>query len=86
MWQTAGGDFSGTTSATTQVAGIGYYTWGSTSQMVADVQAWLDNPSMNFGWIFVGNENQPQTAKRFDSRETTAAANRPLLTVTFTPP
>ena len=52
--------------------------------MVADVQAWLDDPSGNFGWIVVGNEAKNQTAKRFDSKEGGTTANRPVLTVTFT--
>lgn len=85
-WSTEGGDFSSDPSATTEVANIGSYTWGSTSEMVADVQFWVDSPAMNFGWIVIGNESIPHTTKRFDSRETSGAANRPLLTITFTPP
>ena len=83
-WQTPGGDFSTTASASTSVSGTGNYTWGSTAQLVADVQAWLDDPSSNFGWILLGNEDDNQTAKRFDSKENSAAANRPVLAVSFT--
>ena len=49
-WATPGGDFAGTTSASQSVAGVGDYLWGSTPQMVADVQSWLDTPSSNSGW------------------------------------
>lgn len=83
FWTSAGGDFSGTLSAATIVSGTGSYSWTS-AQMVSDVQAWLDNPSLNFGWIVLGNEAQIETSKRFDSRETTSLGNRPALAITFT--
>ncbi len=83
-WSTPGGDFNSTASATTPVDGVGSYSW-STSQLVADVQAWLADPSSNFGWILIGDETTPST-KRFDSREHSNAANRPQLVVTYTVP
>jgi hypothetical protein len=83
-WTTAGGDFEATASASLTVSGNGFYTW-SGPQLLADVQAWLDNPSSNFGWILVGPENVT-SAKRFDSRESTVAENRPRLTITYTMP
>ena len=42
-WATPGGNFSATVSGVQTVGVIGDYTWTST-QMVQDVQAWLDNP------------------------------------------
>src|SRR3989304_777651 len=54
FWSTAGGDFSSAASAATTVGGTGQYSWSSAG-MVADVQAWLDNPATNFGWIVMGN-------------------------------
>ena len=86
FWSTAGGDFSPTVSGSVNVAGLGPYTWGSTLQMVADVQMWLDNPASNFGWIVIGDEGFAGTAKRFDSREHPTPTNRPMLTINFTPP
>ena len=85
-WSTPGGDFSSAFSASTSVGGLGSYTWGSTSQLVADIQGWVDDPSSNFGWILIGDEAASQTAKRFDSRENGSVANRPVLTITYTPP
>lgn len=85
-WNNPGGDFSSVFSASTSVGGSGSYTWGSTSQLVADVQGWVDQPSINFGWVLIGNEAGSQTAKRFDSRENGTSANRPVLTITYTPP
>lgn len=83
FWANPGGDFASTASASQAVGGIGFYTWGSTPQMVADVQAWLDTPSVNFGWLLLGNESAFPTTKRFDSREDTVQAKRPKLTVFY---
>src|SRR3990170_3786518 len=83
-WTNAGGDFSGTVSASLDVGSTGTYTWGSTSQMVADVQAWLDNPSTNFGWIIRGIEGANESSKRFNSSE--SGQNPPALAITYTPP
>ena len=48
FWATPGGDFSSTVSGA-KVLGpaTGTFTWSSTAQMVADVQAWLNNPGTN---------------------------------------
>ncbi|MSR17634.1 MAG: DNRLRE domain-containing protein [Phycisphaerales bacterium] len=83
-WATPGGSFSATASATKSVGGVGFYTWGPTTEMTANVQAWRASPSTNFGWVVRGNEVTLQSVKRFDSRE--SPANRPQLTITFTPP
>ena len=87
LWSSAGGDFSSTPSASRSVGGIGTYTWSS-AQMIADVQAWVDSPASNFGWLLKGkgDELQSRTSKRFDSRENPTEANRPKLTIQFTPP
>lgn len=83
-WSTAGGDFTATASATA-VAGAQdtFVTWTS-EQMRADVQAWLDTPSSNQGWIAIGNESALKVAKRLDSRENPDTTTRPVLTVNFT--
>ncbi len=86
FWTTAGGDFAPTESAGQSVGGLNSYTWGSTAQMVADVQMWLDTPAGNFGWVIIGDESVTLTAKRFDSRENLTESNRPVLAVDFTPP
>jgi len=83
-WSTPGGDFSTTVSATTSVAGIGNYTW-SGAGLVADVQAWVNGTSSNFGWILLGNEVSTGTAKRLDSSENSTVAFRPSLVVLYVP-
>ena len=84
MWNSAGGDFSGTASASTPVgAADRFYTW-SGSGLIADVQGWVGNSAGNFGWAIIGGEGSEETAERFNSRENTS--NPPRLTVTYTTP
>ncbi|MDB6122435.1 MAG: uncharacterized protein JWQ71_1428 [Pedosphaera sp.] len=65
--------------------GVGNYGFSSNSALVLDVQNWLNNPSSDFGWILLAqNESTLNTAKRFGSRED--GLNRgPVLTIDFTP-
>ena len=86
FWSKPGGDFSATSSAVQTVDDVGSYTWGSTPEMVADVQAWLDSPAENFGWLLLGNEEDPGTVKVFASRDSEEPSARPQLTVSFQPP
>ena len=81
FWTTEGGDFSATVSASQSVGVVGMYTWSS-SQMVTDVQSWLDDPATNFGWLVLGDESEIATAKRFDTRE---SASPPVLTIQYRP-
>ena len=85
LWMSPGGDFAASPSATLAVASPGAYTWGSTADLVADVQSWVDTPTINFGWMLVGNEAAATTAKRFDSRENPDPGVQPELRVVFTP-
>jgi len=85
-WSNAGGDFNSTASSSTSVGSSGAQTWASTTQMVADVQSWLDKPATNFGWLLLGDESTSKTARAFASKEDTTASNRPRLIVTYTPP
>ncbi len=83
FWAMAGGDFSTTVSSSASVGGIRSYTWGPTAQLISDVQAWLDNPANNYGWLLLGDESTTRTVKRFDSRENLIPCNRPILTVEY---
>ena len=86
FWTQPGGDFDAATIQTATVDQPGLYLWDTNEAMVAAVQSWLDHPEGNFGWILVGDESHPTTVKRFDSRETAAEANRPVLYVEYSPP
>jgi hypothetical protein len=56
--------------------------------MVANIQAWLDQPAGNFGWGLIATnfEHVPMTAKRFDTRENVDPSLRPTLFIAYTPP
>lgn len=85
-WTTLGGDFNSEPSATVDVNTVvlGKNIWKS-DVMVADVQRWLNDPSLNFGWILRGGEDDPaSTARRFMSRENANEQDRPKLLVTYT--
>jgi hypothetical protein len=82
-WTSAGGDFDAAADSVTAVNGFGVSTWDSSVKMIARVQDWLDHPSQNFGWIVIGDESNPRTAKRFDSREVDSPSTRPTLTIDF---
>jgi len=84
FWTTAGGNFAAIVSDSQAVSSIDFYTWGSTPQMVNDVQAWLNAPSTNFGWLLRGVENATTNSKRFDARENPDSNLRPLLTINYT--
>jgi hypothetical protein len=87
QWTVPGGkpgtDFLTDTSASKFVSGNGPYTFATTSNLVADVQFWLDNTNSNFGWILISeDEATASTARRFASRE--AGTNAPTLVIEYT--
>jgi len=83
-WTTPGGTFSPAVSASQMISGNGSYTFVSTVSLVSDVQLWVSNPSNNFGWELISeNENLPTTIRRFGSRD--AGASAPLLNIAYTP-
>lgn len=82
-WTTPGGDYAPMKSASALIVGVGSYVWYA-PEMAADVQAWLDQPSNNHGWILIGDESFGMTAKRFDSREINDPDLRPALEIDFT--
>lgn len=86
FWAVPGGDFDPATRAEAIVDPIGSYVWGPTADMAADVQSWLDDPTTNFGWMLLGDETRPQTARRFDARESPDPLVRPALEIIYTPP
>lgn len=82
-WSVAGGDFDATPSGSVAMPTLGLATWISEPGMLADVQSWLDTPAGNFGWILIGAEAAPATAREFYSRE---SATPPSLRIVFTSP
>ena len=84
-WQTPGGDFVPTASATTLVASSGTFSFSSAA-MLTEVQNWLDQPLTAHGWIVMTDETSSPSARAFHSREATNTALRPKLVVTYLPP
>jgi hypothetical protein len=83
LWTADGGDFVPGPSATQMVDQPDFYIW-SDPMLVADVQGWLNNPAQSFGWLIQGDEANPASAKRFDSRQNLDPTFKPQLVVQFT--
>jgi glucose/arabinose dehydrogenase len=85
LWTQGGAaaDAAATASATTLVAGLGMYAWSGPG-LVEDVQAWIDDPATNAGWLLMSqSEATAATAKQLGSRE----GGKPMvLEVGFLPP
>lgn len=85
-WTTDGGDYAATESSSVVIStefSNPRPTWTGAA-LLADVESWRATPASNFGWILIGDETQAFSAQRFISRESTAAADRPRLIVTYT--
>lgn len=88
-WAAPGGregtDFSAASSGRVLVSDVGDYTFESTPELVADVNAWLTNSAENHGWMVkTEDESVGFTARRFASREGLSGA--PVLEVQFAAP
>lgn len=84
-WASQGGDFNPAASATTTVDQSGQYTW-SGGQLISDVQAWLNTPASNFGWLINAPGVGLPEAKRFRTKEHPDVITRPLLVLTVSLP
>lgn len=79
----AGSDFSSIVSSAQLLSGARAYSFGSTPELVADVQSWVNNPGANFGWMLVSDlEDADFTARRLGSR--TDLSTTPSIVVEFT--
>jgi len=85
VWTTPGGTFAATASGSGQAQDFGALTI-SGAGLLADVQAFLADPSQNLGWALIGDESEGETAKKLHSRESTTTASRPKLVLTVSAP
>jgi hypothetical protein len=83
FWVQQGGHFIPNASSSEMVGGKGFYTWQYSIQLVNDVRLWQHAPERNFGWLVMGDEDTPQTAKRFASREGPEDDQQPMLTIEY---
>jgi hypothetical protein len=81
-WANPGGDF-GTITVTIPTASPGIN--NITGEAIkADVESFINNPSINFGWIIrSSNETGSANALRFSSRENANTGQRPTLTINY---
>jgi hypothetical protein len=82
FWTNPGGDYVASPSTVTTVDQLDPFVWLGPG-VVADVQNWLDNPAMNFGWILIGNESTTRTSKRFASLQNPNPDLRPRIRILF---
>ncbi len=83
-WTTPGGDFVATKSASAKVVDIGTIAMTGTS-LVADVQSFINNSAINFGWIVLdSSESTTSSARRYAARGTVNATLRPQITINYT--
>lgn len=81
-WSSAGGDFVSTASAMTSVGSSNIVYMWTGMDLENDVQEWISNPSLNFGWILIGDESTNSTASKFNSKE--AVTGKPSLRIEYT--
>ncbi len=67
-WVKKGGDFAFTVSDTATVI-LGSDAVFSSPGITEDVRFWLQEPTKNFGWIFIGDEINTQTSVKFASKD-----------------
>jgi len=78
-------DAVATPSSTVFVSGINTYAFTSTTDLVADVQAWVNTPSANHGWLLKSaSEDTGYTARHFATREN--GTDAPVLTIQYSAP
>lgn len=95
-WQTAGCNGASDRVATASASVVipvspssTVVTFASTTQLVADVQGWLDSPSTNNGWLLSSPASEGSAsgwARTFRSADYGTAGERPALSVTYNPP
>lgn len=79
-WGTPGGSFTESPSATAPMA-FPDQIWTSTPELKADVQAWIDTPASNAGWMIRGDETTEQSSCQFSSVQ--SGGIPPALTITY---
>ena len=82
FWLHSGGQFEGTPSARLIVGGPGVYRFEG-EQLLRDLELWLRNPELNFGWVLIGDETTRQNSRAFGSRENSDPALRPALELSY---
>ncbi len=83
LWETEGGDFVSSASASLLVDSSGSFSWASTVSLLSDLETWIDDPSQNYGWIIVGDETRSRTVMQIASRSNPVEDFRPVLSIAY---
>jgi hypothetical protein len=81
-WVKKGGDFAFTVSDTATVT-LGKDAIFSSLGITEDVRFWLQEPTKNFGWIFIGDETNTQSSVKFASKDNTDNSLWPKLKIYY---
>lgn len=81
---TAGTHFATSPTETIAVSTTGSYNWN----VASDVTSFVSGSATNYGWRVIWSSNTSGTNKQVDfgTKENTTSGNRPVLSVTYTPP
>jgi hypothetical protein len=82
-WVKKGGDFAIESSASNSVS-EGTDAVFRSDQLTLDVNFWLKNPSLNFGWILIGDESKTATSVKFVSKDHDDNEKWPTLKLYYT--
>lgn len=85
-WTTPGGasssDYSSTPSSSQLVNAVGVYVFPTTTDLISDVQSWVNLPGNNCGWFVIsGSQDIPNSIRKYYSRE--SGTNKPYLNVDY---
>lgn len=86
LWSNAGGDFDPVPSFSFELPDSGQASTGSQVGIATDLQFWLDNPSMNFGWLLKGDETLASSARKLTSRQSVNSSDRPRIVLSYMVP
>ena len=85
LWSSVGGDFALPASGSYNVTSVGPFSYSSAG-LASDVQAWLDQPATNFGWMLKSATELAGTTVALASREANDPSHVPTLTIEYVPP
>lgn len=84
-WENAGGDFEETATATDTLMNSSEVLQFSTEAMATQINEAIANGQPTISWIIIGDESRNQSARKLLSRESAEEADRPSLTLRFSP-
>ncbi|MEM7514255.1 MAG: T9SS type A sorting domain-containing protein, partial [Bacteroidota bacterium] len=84
-WENTGGDFEETPTATDTLMNSSEVLQFSSEAMATQINDAIANGQGSISWIVIGDESRNQSARKLVSRENAEEADRPSLTLSFSP-